>query len=85
MNTNLLLIICGICILIFVIIYFVNLNNNDDEVDRKINHVDIGYIRNPSNFMMNTSLQTIYYRHAIIPITNGMNAKKLFLCQVLMI
>ena len=77
MNTNLLLIICGICILIFIIIYFVNRNNDDDEVNEEINHIDIGYIRNPSNFMMNTSLQTIYYRYAIIPITNGMNAKKI--------
>lgn len=68
-----------------------NRNSDDDEiyegvnrvnreirgVNGKTNLVDIGYKRNPSNFMMNTSLQTVYAKHSIIPITNDINAKKI--------
>ena len=70
-----------------------NYNNNinaddDEEVDERANGVyggvnggskmvNIGYKRNPSNFMMNTSLQTIYAKHSIIPITDDINAKKI--------
>jgi hypothetical protein len=91
MDTQIVLIIFGIIIIIIVILYFVKksytVNNEDNskgELNEKINKVNerkkminIGYKRNPSNFMMNTSLQTIYAKHSIIPITDNINAKKI--------
>jgi hypothetical protein len=90
MDTQIVLIILGIIILIIVIFIVIRKGNikndndddNDDKVNGGINRVtnrvtNVGYKRNPSNFMMNTSLQTVYAKHSIIPINDGMKAKKI--------
>jgi len=90
-NFNLIVIILGILIFIVIIFVFIRKNNkkinsagddDDDEENEEndnddINRVKIAYKRNPSNFMMNTSLQTIYAKHSIIPLTNNIRAKKI--------
>jgi hypothetical protein len=55
----------------------VNDDDNDDDDNDDDDKVNIAYKRNPSNFMMNTSLQTVYAKHSIIPLTNNMKAKKI--------
>lgn len=86
MDTQIVLIIFGIIILIIIILYFVKKvcsNNEDISVDGvngvngESKMVNIAYKRNASNFMMNTSLQTIYAKHSIIPLTENINAKKI--------
>ena len=88
MDTQIVLIILGIIILIviiFVVIRKGNIKNDNNDDDDKVNGINggvnrvinIGYKRNPSNFMMNTSLQTVYAKHSIIPITDDINAKKI--------
>jgi hypothetical protein len=87
MDTQIVLIILGIIILIVVIFIVIRKNNdnnndndndNDKNDDDKVNRVtNIGYKRNPSNFMMNTSLQTVYAKYYIIPLTNDMKGKKI--------
>jgi hypothetical protein len=90
-NTTLILFVIGI-IIFFIIIYVINKKNNDDDDNdddnddndnnndngyvNGVTNINIGYKRNPSNFMMNSSLQTIYAKHSIIAITDNIKAKK---------
>jgi hypothetical protein len=76
MNLNIILIILGIIILIFIIFFVIKSKKSKKSKNNKIT-INVGYKRNSSNFMMNTSLQQIYQKYSIISITDDITANKI--------